>query len=1573
MYRKSYVYGTNTPELTTMDFSVPQEVPPDVGLQLMRLVKDFHDGYLTEKGYTKRRFELLHMSSGHQPQNGDTESSVGSTVYSDSLHIPLTSVQSRGSVPTSAGLSEDFYEPSSHRFSHSIDGSSNSRSAFYDEDALQKYNNLVGHHSQDIRKELQKPLDPRDITSHVEADREFDNLAMILRKRARMYEKEPAVLVVDEKGREDKIITWDKLYYRAEKIAKQIKNKAALYPGDRVCLIYQNVEVIDFMVAIFGCFLSGVVAVPLNSSIPTRELVSIMNDTQSHLCLMSDSVSKHFEKVSKQSKASVWPKGMAVWRTTDMGVYKPSKKDGDPPLKISDLAYIDYTRGLNGEMKGVVISHRTILSQMKMLDQMLSTSPDIKAPLVRSTLKQTSARNNILSTLDVRGSIGMIMSILFSVYSGNLFVWVYHKTAEVPGLLANVLSSYRTSVFLTDYYVLKSVVYNYQSFPQNTRTFSKRKVDLSSIKWCLIDTHSVDCEFNEILSDRWLKPLGSKHPKRVVTPFLSLHEHGGAIVTMRDWYGHEDQLGCIFNQSSQNDDIDDEFGDNDSSDKLAEILIDKESLSTNSVKIINDSPPPVSSSENKADSDYVRVGAFGYPVPDATLALVNPETKILSGVSEVGEIWVDSNCISGGYWGLIDDTQQIFQAECSDYEGILSLKFVRTGLLGFIYNGMIYVLGLYEDRVNQRVTWYDQYLSLSTDENNNDSTGSLIKKPENGHSRNVSAMSDMESFQKSQKKKNNILSEKIDLTENLQNKFVYKYHYSVHLVKTLAKYLPYFKDGSFFNLKVNREYLPVGIIESGLSTDTSKSAQVELQSMITEAFDLLEKHHNIRLFFIVITKSGSLSRSLKSGRLEIANTLTKRRFLEGYLPSVYVAFRPYNSLGTIFHGEDLKGGIWSPYSTSLRGDLLSYATTQSSGLDKRDATVDYRSRANLVDFKSFYQLLEFRANKQADELAYAQLEGLVIKENKQLTTWQKFENRVFSVCSYILEKKVLSAGDVVVLMYPLCEEYLGCLYACWMAGLVVIPMEPFGKDIQSAGEDAEMLVNLIKEYNVQAIFVNNETESAFKNKPVSSKMKELSLKFKITIPKLRNTSKHSKASSNGKSTYKKMEQYRCKQKTSKLSAKTCMIWLSISPDSEYTAAQVTHKNLLHACLSLKETCQMNSIAPIVGCAKYTAGLGFLFSGVLGVYLGATTYLMSTNEYGFHCGTFFQALERYRVENAYLDYRMLTYALDRKAIAKINLKNMRNLMLTYEDCRADPLLHVKYKELLEMSNIKAKAISHVYDHQMNPLVSTRSFLSFEPTILWLDPHALSQGYISIVNPKDSPQAIPVVDSGVVSVNTEVVIVNPQTEKLCKIGEFGEIWVSSDNTLDAYAGKDDNASNKEFLKGKLSINGNTYLRTGDFGFLHTVSKTEKNSMVEMQLLYNLGKIDETFEYCGLQFFAKDIEHCMETFDGISRCCVFKAGDFTVLIAAITTKRSLSTITPLMILKVLNKFKIVIDIVSFVDGTGLSPSKNGELQRCKIAQKWMNRSLRTNATFGVSYGENEMIKAIQMQDWVEDKLLQ
>ncbi|KAH3668534.1 hypothetical protein OGAPHI_002288 [Ogataea philodendri] len=1509
-----------------MDFTIPRNCSQAIEEQLLKLINEFQEGYLTEKGYINKRLELLQSSPSRQ----------ASTLTPRTPLSKVTTVLSTSTSTSTPNPSEsnDFDLASGEITSFPEDNNESVSQGFTYENDYYSYPELVqqSQHGAGLPKELQKPLDPRDVDET--SENEFSNLPSILRHRGSLYKKEPAIVIIDAKGKETQSISWERLYLRAEKIAQKIKNKAALYPGDRVCLIYQNTEIIDLVVAIYACFFSGTVAVPMNSGLSVRELVKIMTDTQSHLCLMSDSVFKHFERQSAAAKNNIWPRGMDIWKTTDMGL--ASKDEEAPAMKISDLAYIAYAKSSFGELRGVVISHRTIMHQMRSLLSMLSSAPNAESPaFVRSDVKYTRSKDTFLSTLDARESVGLVFSVLFTIFSGNTLIWMPQRLTEVAGLLAHVISKYKVSVMLSDYLSLKQVAYNYQSFPQMTRTFNKKtKVDVSSVKWCLIDTVIVDCEFNDMLINRWLRPLGHKSPRKAIAPILALNEHGGAIISMRDWIGKEENLGCTFNKpitdDLPNDGYEDDEG-NTQNDKLSELLIDKASLTSNTVKVVSDNPPPISTLMDNSDSKkFVRVGAFGYPLPDATLAIVNPETKLLSGLMEVGEIWVDSHCISGGFWSLAEATQAIFQAECSDYEGILNLKFVRTGLLGFTYNGKLYVLGLYEDRINQKVTWFDKYL---------------------------------------QQKK----TDETSVSKLIPNQ--YTYHYAGHLVKALVRNINEISDCSFFNIRINREYLPVAIIESpsarSLQNSLHNSERLNyplLDEIASRAFQVLEQTQNVRLYFVLITAPNVLSRTPRSGRPEIANMLCKRRLIEGKVPAVYVKFNFSNSLSAIPHGDDIRGGVWSLYSSNTRLEALDFSELQYSGLDLREQCIDDRTNMQLTEFNSILEIFKLRALKQSDEMAFGTIERLNVKESKSLS-WKKFESRVFAVCAYILEKENLRAGDRVLLIYPLSEEVIICLYACWLAGLVPILLPPL--DVTRMDEDAFSLVAIVKDYDARAIFVNHEVESLLKNKPISPKLKTYSSQLKAAIPKLRNTSKHTKTTLGTKLMYKKMEDYKSRPRKKR---SECLIWISWNSDHQYTGAKLTHSNLLRMCKTLKETCQISSLKPLLACVRHCSGIGFLQAAMLGIYVGTTTYLISPVDYSVNPASFFLSLARYKIENVFITEKMMNHAITRPPPKKCDLSILKNLMVGW-DGRPSSLLFKEFLKHMQSTDLSPFSVSNVYQHDLNPMISLRSYLSFVPVDLWLDPLALSQSYISLVNPSDSPNAIHLQDSGIVPVNTQLAIVNPETSKICKVGECGEIWVCSESTVSSVTKCQNSTFDNFRLKAKIE-NWNQdldYLRTGDLGFLHNVTKTlENGNIIEVQLLFVLGKIEETFEVLGMQYFAQDIETSVnDLVNSLSssssnlsiRSCVFKAGNYIVLVLEAGRSPNLSALVPLIVNKILNQFGLIIDIVSFYGPETLPISRLGEIQRGTCIKNWLQGSPTPLKSFGVNEGEEKMNKLIDL----------
>jgi acyl-CoA synthetase (AMP-forming)/AMP-acid ligase II len=184
------------------------------------------------------------------------------------------------------------------------------------------------------------------------------------------------------------------------------------------------------------------------------------------------------------------------------------------------------------------------------------------------------------------------------------------------------------TLLLGDYPGLKTVAYNYQYDPMVTRNFSKRHpVDFSSLRLCIIECISSDPEFHEILADRWLRPLGNLRARELVAPMLCLPEHGGMVVVMRDWLGGEEHMMPAWDGNA--DEVDRK--------ELKELLLDKEALKTNDVVVVAQGEE---ARRRANEHGIVRVGGFGYPIADATLAIVNPETSVICPPDQVGEIWV---------------------------------------------------------------------------------------------------------------------------------------------------------------------------------------------------------------------------------------------------------------------------------------------------------------------------------------------------------------------------------------------------------------------------------------------------------------------------------------------------------------------------------------------------------------------------------------------------------------------------------------------------------------------------------------------------------------------------------------------------------------------------------------------------------------------------------------------------------------------------------------------------------------------------------------------------------------------
>jgi len=94
--------------------------------------------------------------------------------------------------------------------------------------------------------------------------------------------------------------------------------------------------------------------------------------------------------------------------------------------------------------------------------------------------------------------------------------------------------------------------------------------------------------------------------------------------------------------------------------------------------------------------DGVTLVSSGKPCLGERIVTVNPQTLIRCDEGQVGEIWVSSAAVAQGYWGRPELTDETFRARLSGAE---EGAYLRTGDLGVIFQGALYVTGRIKDLI----------------------------------------------------------------------------------------------------------------------------------------------------------------------------------------------------------------------------------------------------------------------------------------------------------------------------------------------------------------------------------------------------------------------------------------------------------------------------------------------------------------------------------------------------------------------------------------------------------------------------------------------------------------------------------------------------------------------------------------------------------------------------------------------------------------------------------------------------------------------------------------------------------
>jgi acyl-CoA synthetase (AMP-forming)/AMP-acid ligase II len=226
---------------------------------------------------------------------------------------------------------------------------------------------------------------------------EFSTLVELLRRRALQQPGHELYSFLPDGENESGRLTCSDLDEQARAIGATLQRQGAA--GQRVLLVYP--PGLEFISSFFGCLYAGAVAVPMYPPRPNRSFDRarlIVSDAQAGFALTTAAI---LSKMKATPDQSAWLKD-ARWMATDeldrdaTKLWRPPAIDGDSP------AFLQYTSGSTAAPKGVMVSHRNLLNNQRLIRQAF----------------QQSENSVIVGWLPLYHDMGLIGNALQPLYTG---------------------------------------------------------------------------------------------------------------------------------------------------------------------------------------------------------------------------------------------------------------------------------------------------------------------------------------------------------------------------------------------------------------------------------------------------------------------------------------------------------------------------------------------------------------------------------------------------------------------------------------------------------------------------------------------------------------------------------------------------------------------------------------------------------------------------------------------------------------------------------------------------------------------------------------------------------------------------------------------------------------------------------------------------------------------------------------------------------------------------------------------------------------------------------------------------
>ncbi|KAG2383463.1 hypothetical protein C9374_004134 [Naegleria lovaniensis] len=484
-------------------------------------------------------------------------------------------------------------------------------------------------------------------------------------------------------------ISYKQFHIHVKSLAALIQTQSNV--GDRALLIYE--PGLGFITSFMACIYAGVLAVPVYPPKRMEEfgkLEKILSDSQPNLFLLSKQVHDHFEQ---QGINKYFKKSSSSSTSTSQNSSCPTKKEMDmalqqqleicheafegfnvlvtDALKFSEsnnlmafwkqpenlstesLAFLQYTSGSTSDPKGVMLTHGNLLHNSHVIEK---------------SFGHTNKSHGMiwLPPYHDMGLIGGLLQVIYAQFSCTLMSPFAFIECPLRWLLA--VSQYSATTCGGPNFAYQLCVKYFLENKDHLLMDENSRQLLASVNLSSWDVAFVGAEpIREETLERFyqvFREYGFK--KESFYPCYGLAESTLFVSGVEKGKGFD----CVTRQ------------------QMATTLSKSQQHSSSS-----------DDERKKLSQKFVNCGKSDGTAFGQILKIVDPESGTeLTSDDQEGEIWLKSPSVAKGYWKKPEITQEIFHARLNGID-ITENSFLKTGDLGFVKNGQLFITGRRKDLI----------------------------------------------------------------------------------------------------------------------------------------------------------------------------------------------------------------------------------------------------------------------------------------------------------------------------------------------------------------------------------------------------------------------------------------------------------------------------------------------------------------------------------------------------------------------------------------------------------------------------------------------------------------------------------------------------------------------------------------------------------------------------------------------------------------------------------------------------------------------------------------------------------